>query len=93
VGTVQLLATVYVAATPRPGTEEAFADSIRRLAGRGNVDGVRFSVLEATGDTAALRGEMPQDQCPEAPEALATYLEDQLVAREGIYLNLDVSIA
>jgi hypothetical protein len=93
VGTLQLLTTFYIAATPRPGTEDVFEDSIRRLADRGTVDGVRFSLLEINAGNAALRGEMPQDACPGAPEALATYLEDQLVCREGIYLDLDVNIA
>ncbi|NKX52137.1 hypothetical protein HER39_16495 [Arthrobacter deserti] len=87
------MTTFYMAATPRPGSEDLFEAAIRRLAERGTVDGVRFSVLEATEASAALRGEMPQAECPESPEALATYLEDQLVAREGIYLNLDVNIA
>ncbi|MFD1210678.1 hypothetical protein ACFQ36_01305 [Arthrobacter sp. GCM10027362] len=86
------LATFYIAATPRPGTEHVFEDCIRRLAARGTVDGVRFSVLELAGTSAALRGEMPQEECPQCPEALATYLEDQLVAREGIYVDLDVNI-
>jgi hypothetical protein len=90
---VQLLTTFYIAAAPRPGTEDFFRDSIRRLAERETIDGVRFSVLEAADTGAALRGEMPQRACPQSPEALATYLEDQLAARAGIYLNLDVNIA
>jgi hypothetical protein len=90
---VQLLTTFYMAAAPRPGTEDSFRDSIRRLAECGTVDGVRFFVLETADTRAALRGEMPQDECPQSPEALATYLEDQLAARAGIYLDLDVNIA
>ncbi|NKX54446.1 hypothetical protein [Arthrobacter mobilis] len=90
---METLATFYAAATPRTGTEDVFEKCIRQLADRETVDGVRFSILEVTPVSAALRGEMPLAECPECPEALATYLEDQLVSREGIYLNLDVNIA
>jgi hypothetical protein len=90
---MQLVTTFYMAAAPRPGTEDMFRESIRRLAERGTVDGVRFFVLETADTSAALRGEMPQGECPQSPEALATYLEDQLVARAGICLDLDVHIA
>ncbi|MFD1213995.1 hypothetical protein ACFQ36_18320 [Arthrobacter sp. GCM10027362] len=85
-------AAFYAAATPRPGTEEAFEQSLHRLAGRRTVDGVRLSVLEIEDSRAVLCGEMPKDRCPTRPEALATYLEDQLIVRVGVYVNLDVNI-
>jgi hypothetical protein len=87
------LTTFYMAATPRPGTEGAFEEGIRRLADCGTIDGVRLSVIDLTGTSAALRGQMPETECPECPEALATYLEDQLASREGVHVDLDVSIA
>lgn len=85
-------AAFYAAATPRPGTEGAFEQSLHRLAGRRMVDGVRFSVLEIAARRAVLCGELPRDRCPTRPEALATYLEDQLIVRVGVYVDLDVNI-
>jgi hypothetical protein len=85
-------ATFYAAATPRPGAEGAFRRAVERLAGQEKIDGVQFDVLEIAGTSAALRGHIRRAECPQAPEALATYLEDQLAAREGIQLNLDVTL-
>jgi hypothetical protein len=87
-----LTAVFYAAATPRPGAEGAFHRAVQRLAGSGHVGGIHFDVLEVTGLSAALRGRIFQKEYPDAPEALASYLEDELAAREGIRLNLDVTI-
>jgi hypothetical protein len=85
-------AAFYAAATPRPGTEKIFEQCLHRLAARRMVDGVRISVLEIAGTSAVLCGELPRDRCPKRPEALATYLEDQLIVREGVYVSLDVNL-
>ena len=85
-------AAFYASATPRPGTEAAFEQSLHRLAGRRTVDGVRYSVLEIAGSSAVLCGELPEDRCPKRPDALAAYLEEQLIIRAGIYLDLEVNI-
>ncbi|MFD1210900.1 hypothetical protein ACFQ36_02435 [Arthrobacter sp. GCM10027362] len=89
---VQTVTTFYMSATPRPGTEDAFEECIRRLAAKGTAEGARFSIIELTRTSAALRGEMPAAECPDCPEELATYLEDRLDCMEDIHLDLDVHI-
>ena len=80
-----------VKAAPREGGEQIFRTSIDRIVASG-VGGAVFNVVEVTDSSAVLRGEMVTDARMATDHGLAEYLDDALVSKEGIKLDLDAQI-
>jgi hypothetical protein len=78
-------------AVPRLRGEQLFLSHIDQILANGAGAAV-FSIIDIANGKATLRGEMIHDPRTMTSEALEEYLEDVLASREGIELNLSVTI-
>jgi hypothetical protein len=79
-------------AAPRRGGEQSFRSHVDQIVANGAGAAV-FSLVDIDNGSATLHGVMVHDRRTITSEALEEYLEDVLASREGIELNLSVTIS